>query len=287
MKKRILCYVISAIMVICFAVMMISPVSATEIEASETAVTVAETEVVTSSLTTEVIDAIENTESRGEAILSLAQKLGITVEEAESIINTVIEVGDEYVGEKDWWESFKISVQEDMQFWTLVVVIAAALLTMFGGVFVLLSKTNPMMKKAMWGMAESLKVSDQIKQENSQTLGELKKIFEEAAKKEAAFERIIEEKEEYLTDLEAKIHALEEASQAEHTNMIEAEMYSLRILKLILDRTAMPLSDKSTIDLFYNKGVEALRKELSEEDIARIEETIATLDNVNSGGDLQ
>lgn len=234
----------------------------------------------------EIISVIEHSDTKAEAILSLAGKLGITTEEAEALINAVIDVGDEYMGDNAWWVGFKNDVQQDIQFWTVAIVLITAVLAIIGGVFVLLAKTNPTMKKAMWGMAECLNINTQMKNENSQTLGELKLIFEKSAEKLLEFEKLIEVKEDYIASLEIKIKDLEETASVEHTNMVKAEIYNLRMLKLVLDRTAMPLADKATIDLFYTKGIEALKDELTEEDIEKIENTIATLSSVNSAGDM-
>ncbi len=231
----------------------------------------------------EIVSVIEQSGSKAEAILSLAERLGITTEEAEALINAVIDVGDEYLGETTWWVGFKNDVQQDIQFWTTAIVLICAVLAIVGGVFVLLAKTNPTMKKAMWGMTESLKLNDQIKTENSQTLGDLKQIFTEAAKKEELFEEVIKQKEEYIEQLTEKIERLEAASAEERVNMVKAEIYNLRMLKLVCDRTAMPITDKATIDLFYAKGIDALKAELSPEDIEKIEKTMSGLDSV--GGD--
>ena len=274
MKKRILFCVIAALIAIGILVTLIPVVSATDSDAVTESGEIAE----------EVVDAIENTKNKNEAIISLAEKLGITVPEAEEIINMIIDIGDEYVGDSAWWIIFKSNVEEDIQFWAVVVVFVAAAAAIIWGGFVLFKKTNPIMKKAMWGMLEAMKINNEIKDENSQTLGEMKRIFEESAREKAMFEKTIEEKEEYITALEVQCKELREAAIIERTNMVKAEMYNLRMLKLICDRTAMPLTDKATIDLFYAKGIESLKNELSPEDIEKIEKTMATLNTVGDGG---
>ena len=108
----------------------------------------------------------------------------------------------------------------------------------------------------------------------------MKEIFLKAAEKEEVFERLIEQKEEVIKTLTEKIKDLEEKSESERVNMVSAEIYNLRILKLICDRTAMPLTDKATIDLFYAKGLDALKAELSAEDVEKIEKNLSTLDTV-------
>lgn len=254
----------------------------TEVTVTEGTAPIAETVTldINSAAANEIVEIIEQSDSRAEAILSIAEKLGITAEQAENILNTVIDVGDEYLGETEWWVGFKRDVQEDIQFWTTAIVLVCAVVAMIGGVFVLLAKVNPNVKKAMWGMQEALQITKSAKDENSQTLGELKEIFLKAAEKEEIFEKLIEQKEEVIKTLTEKIKDLEEKSEAERINMVSAEIYNLRILKLICDRTAMPLTDKATIDLFYAKGLDALKAELSAEDVEKIEKTLSTLDTV-------
>ena len=258
----------------------------TEVTVTEGTAPIAETVTldINSAAANEIVEIIEQSDSRAEAILSIAEKLGITAEQAENILNTVIDVGDEYLGETEWWVGFKRDVQDDIQFWTTAIVLVCAVVAMIGGVFVLLAKVNPNVKKAMWGMQEALQITKSAKDENSQTLGELKEIFCKAAEKEEIFEKLIEQKEEVIKTLTEKIKDLEEKSEAERINMVSAEIYNLRILKLICDRTAMPLTDKATIDLFYAKGLDSLKAELSADDVAKIEQTLATLDTV---GDIR
>lgn len=290
--KKVIITVIAALILIAICVTVL-PANATDTAGESVVTELAEDSELTYTSETrleiesgeaeEIVSVIEGSESKAEAILSLAERLGITTEEAEALINAVIDVGDEYLGETAWWVGFKNDVQQDIQFWTTAIVLICAVLAIVSGVFVLLAKINPTMKKAMWGMSESLAINEKIKNENSQTLGDLKEIFAQAAEKEALFEDVIKQKEEYIEQLTAKIERLEAASAEERLNMVKAEIYNLRMLKLVCDRTAMPITDKATIDLFYAKGVDALKSELSPEDVEKIEKTMSMLDSV--GGD--
>lgn len=294
MKRKVLFIVVGVLVLLSIIVTVIPlSISAADTEPETDFVTETATEIVPekpsieidSEEAKEVIDVLENTSSKAEAILVLAERLGITAEDAEILINAVIDVGDEYFGQDQWWVAFKNNVQSDMQFWTVVVVVALCIIVIALGIFVLLVKTGPAMKKAIYHMQKNQKVNDDIVSENSQTLGDLKNLFKEIADKEILFEKLLEEKEEFITNLQLENKKLAEAASVERTNMLRAEMYNLRMLKLICDRTAMPLTDKATIDLFYAKGVEALKEELSDEDVEKIEKTMATLNAVNVAGD--
>lgn len=258
-------------------------VSTAELEATE-ALPESETPLIDSEAVDEIVSIFEQADSKPEAIIALAEKLGITTEEAEALINAVIVVGDETFGDNDWWVVFKQNVQEDMQFWAIAIVVIIAALSIFCGIFVLLAKTNPTMKKTLWKMTQMRQDTEIMSTNISETLVNLKDQYAVALEKEAFFEQLLAEKEEKIAELTSKIKDIEEAGETDRLNMLNAEMYILRMIKLICDRTAMPLTDKATIDLFYTKGIESLTSGLTEEDIDKIEKTISTLDSV--GGDL-
>jgi hypothetical protein len=282
MKTKILLIVIAVLVLCCIAATVIPVVVSAEDTLPESGTvsesTVAPSIEINSEEAKEVIDVLENTSSKAEAILVLAERLGITAEDAETLINAVIDVGDEYFGQDQWWVAFKNNVQNDMQFWTVVVVAVLSVIAIVAGIFVIAVKAIPLMKKAHWKVSEDKETNKKIQEENSQTLGDLKNLFEESIKKEELYRKLVEEKEEYISQLETKLQGLQ-------TKMVSAEMYNLRMLKLVCDRTAMPMQDKATIDLFYAKGIDTLKEELSAEDFEKIEKNLATLNAVNVVGD--
>ena len=297
MKKTLL--IVTAILALIAVTVTLFHVGATDAEYTEIAQTEAtaveseatealpesDTPLINSEAIDEIVSIFEQSDSKPEAIIALAEKLGITTEEAEALINAVIVVGDETFGETDWWVVFKQSVQEDMQFWAVVIVVVIAAITILCGIFVLLAKTNPTMKKTLWKMTQIGKDAETMSANISETLVNLEKQYAAALEKEELFEQLLEKKEETIAELTAKIKDIEEAGETDRLNMINAEMYILRMIKLICDRTAMPITDKATIDLFYTKGIDALSSGLTDEDVDKIEKTISTLDSV--GGDQQ
>lgn len=282
--KKIIFYIMTLVVA---ATLLIVPAAATEGFSGEEIESVTVTEAVVGSETvfgneeiSEVIGVIEDSGSRAEAILSLAEKLGITVEEAENIIDTFISLGDEYLGENAAWDKFSAAVSEDMQFWAVIIVAAAAALSILGMLVMLAARVIPYTRSAKAYGKQTVEFNERIAEANSQTLGEMKELFAAAAKKAEAYRAVIEEKETVIENLSAQIVALKEANAKERRDMLMAEVYNLRMLKLVCDRTAMPLADKATIDLFYAKGIDAIKSDLSPEDVQRLEAVIATLDKV-------
>lgn len=230
----------------------------------------------------EIVEVLENTSSKAEAILMVAERLGITAEEAERLIDVVLEVGDAHFGEDQWWIAFKNNVEEDIQYWTTAMVVIAAVLSVAGGTVVLLSRTNPNIRKIRYGVSETVKITKENAEANSQAFGNIESLVTENIKKDEVFRQLLDEKEKQNEQLLDRIAQLEVSNERERRDMLMAEAYNLRMLKLIIDRTALPLADKATIDLFYAKGIDSIKAELSEEDVEKLEQTTAVLDKVKN-----
>lgn len=271
-----------------------------EIEASETvtdaATVVTDVEDVTESASmmidgeaaSEIVGIIEGSGTKAEAIIALAEKLGITTEEAEGLINSMLEVGDQYLGETKWWVGFKSSVEEDMQFWIMAAVIAVAALALLWYALSMRFKVASPVKRVDYALNSEGGLFDTVKKscdENSQTLGKMLKIAEESKAQVEIYVKEIAEKEEEILKKENEIVQLKEARIRESQDMLIAAACNLRMLKLVVDRTAMPITDKATIDLFYANGMQGIKAELSEEDFAKLEKRLAMLDSVGGEKD--
>ena len=167
---------------------------------------------------------------------------------------------------KDTWALIKSEFGADPQFWTVVMLCAVmAVLVVFIG-FVLIAKVNPTSRKSMNGMAKAVDIVKDIKEENSQTLA---KIVEDNA--------IFKEK---VLELEEKLSRVESLDVKEKHDLFLALFNDLRIHKLVCDRLAMPVNDKSIIDLWYSQGIEAIKDDISEEDLAFINRISEKLNGV-------
>jgi hypothetical protein len=262
--------------------LLILPISASE-SGSEAAETEVITEAVIETAATEavigseeasaVIDIIENSGSKAEAIIALAEELGITVEEAERMINAVLMVGDKYLGESEIWVKFSNSVTEDIQFWAVIIVACVAALSMIGMIFMMVAKVNPNTRKSKANSEQAVQFSAEISQAYSQTLAKMEKMYAEALEKEALYEASLQAKED-------KIISLEETYEKEHKALVTATSCALRVLKLVCDRTAMPMIDKATVDNFYSIGVDALIDGLEKGDAEKLDGVLKLLDKV-------
>ena len=242
------------------------------IEAVETEVHIDE------EIASEVVDIVVNADNKNEAILNVAQKVGVDVNKAEAIVDSIIETGDLYFGEDAWWAGFKEDIIANKNFWITVVLCILCGIAILGMIFVFVAKVVPILNKSNFGMNEMFKLSSGMQEANSQTLGKIEELAARVAEKDEAYNKLLAEKEEHIEKLVERIAEMKAAAEKERRSMVLAESYNLQILKLICSRTALPLADKAAIDLWYTKAMESLKSELSVEDIKKIENVAATLE---------
>ena len=142
----------------------------------------------------EIVGIIEGSGSKTQAIIDIAERLGVTYEEAEELLNAMLAAGDKYLGENELWIGFKRDIQENLQFWVIVIMCALAVLAIAGMIVVQLVKTNPTMRRSMRGTKEALAICETTQSQNSQTLTNLEKIWIKSVEKEAIYRELIEEK---------------------------------------------------------------------------------------------
>lgn len=282
--KKIFC----TFMIICLLFALTVSVSATESEPVIETEEITESDNATESESlleiesedaSDVVDIIANAGSKADAIFAVAEKLGISYEDAEGIVNSVIAVGDKYLGDDAGWIRFKDSVQDNMEIWVIVAVLALVALSML---WYALSNhlKNRRLKTVEFNMSGMSKDVKEVKDKNSQTLEKIVEYAAEMKQKE-------EEHKEYVEKLVKQIVELKEENIAQdkeliklQRDMINAEVSNLRMAKLICDRTRMPMADKATIDHYYATGVDPLMSDLPKEEAKQTEELTHTLDTV-------
>jgi hypothetical protein len=262
------------ISLIALAVLMIAATFITVVRAEDTTAQPTETRIeIGKEEAEEIVKVLEKTSSKAEAVLMVAEKFGITSEEAERLIDVVLEVGDAYFGQDQWWIAFKNNIEKDAQYWTAAIVFAMAVISVAVGAVVFLVRRNA---------SKTVKITSEIARATAEAMGHVELLVSENIKKYEDMRLLLDSKERDNELLLEKLTALEESNERERRDMLITEGYNLRMLKLIIDRTPLPLADKATIDLFYAKGMEPIRSGLSAEDLAKMDQTIATLDKTKN-----
>jgi hypothetical protein len=101
----------------------------TETETAEGS-TDASTDASTEAETEDIAAIIGGADNKLEAIVGLAGAMGITLEEAEAILDKMVALGDEHLGESDIWMEIKASILNNPETWTIVVLVALMLVAL-------------------------------------------------------------------------------------------------------------------------------------------------------------
>ena len=96
----------------------------TETETETEADTESETE------TTDIVAILGDADSRLDAIVKLAGSMGITLEEAEALLDKMVAIGDEHFGEHDFWLNIRESIENSPDTWTIAILTVLMLLAL-------------------------------------------------------------------------------------------------------------------------------------------------------------
>ena len=69
-------------------------------------------------------DVISNSQSKTEAIINIADIFGISVSDAEALVNTLVAFGDEHFEESDTWMVIRNNIIEHPDLWTVIAIVA-------------------------------------------------------------------------------------------------------------------------------------------------------------------
>ena len=256
MKKLIIAAVLIAVLL--FAL----PVSATEVE------TGIETEVIsedTAEIATTVAVDVEIGEelSFSETVLAIADKLGISVEEAEDLVQSIREFGDEYFSDTDLWSRVTADMDAHPAKWTIFGLLAALVLFLIGLLIkrvisdaTTLSRIKITLKeirKALFGDEDEQSegsIRAMIAAKNGQ-IDELGGQVAQLGSENAALVAKTEALEQCVLALNEVIRKLESNSDTSLKITEESALQILQLLNLALDRK-VPVTTKEARALWYS-----------------------------------
>lgn len=256
MKKLIIAAVLIAVLL--FAL----PVSATEVE------TTIETELIsedTAEIETTVAVDVEIGEelSFSETVLAIADKLGISVEEAEDLVQSIGEFGDEYFSDTDLWSRVTADMDAHPAKWTIFGLLAALVLFLIGLLIkrvisdaTTLSRIKITLKdirKALFGDEDEQSegsIRAMIAAKNGQ-IDELGGQVAQLGSENAALVAKTEALEQCVLALNEVIRKLESNSDTSLKITEESALQILQLLNLALDRK-VPVTTKEARALWYS-----------------------------------
>ena len=216
---------------------------------------------------------VSSAESFSAAVIAVADYLGISTADAEKLISDLVILGDKYLADTDLWPIICADIAEHPCKYTVI------------GLFILIffALVGFLIRRVLSDMVQLREVKLKFSQVGeamqgfSQTFKNIKEMNEQAITNEEAYVKLVAQKEETIEALTKDIKRLEEENVKERRSMLIAESYNLQVLQLICERTALPLADKSAISLYFTKAQDAIKGELSEDDVKKIDEMAASI----------
>lgn len=221
-----------------------------EIEASETAAADVITEVETADVDEIVSSLIAGNESKAQAVIKLAGLIGITVEDAEALIDKFIAFGDQHFEESDLWEAFKADVNEHPDKWIIIAICALGFLALIvilirNSIKNTLTQTNT---KIRIGAVEDnvAGVEKQVGEQKQQLI----EIKAEADELRAMLVSVID----MLTTETAAVDSLKANSETSLQVTEESALQILQLLNIAMDRK-VPIASEKARKLWYEDAV--------------------------------
>lgn len=263
--KRIFIAAMAVMMVLCLfivgagaieseigAVESIASESATEseIEASETAAADVITEVETADVEEIVSSLIAGNESKAQAVIKLAGLMGITVEDAEALIDSFIAFGDAHFEESDLWATLKADVNEHPDKWIIIALCALGFLALIvilirGSVKNTITQTNMKIKIASVE-THAAGVEKQVEEQKQQLI----EIKAEADELRAMLVSVID----ILSTEAAAVDSLKANSETSLQVTEESALQILQLLNIAMDRK-VPIASEKARKLWYEDAV--------------------------------
>lgn len=200
-------------------------------------------------------ELISGSESKAQAVIKLADAMGITVEDAEALIDKFITFGDKHFENSDLWVSLKQDVSEHPDKWIIIAIVALAFVALI--VFLIrsvikntLTQTNTKLRM--------LSIEEHAKGVEKQ--GEELKVQFTALKEEA--DEMRETLDTVLQLLMSEAEAVGSLKSNSDTSLKLSEESAFQILQLLniaMDRK-VPTVTPEARKLWYDNSVAKLKK---------------------------
>ncbi len=220
-----------------------------------------------------VADLINGVDSKYEAALKLAGIFGISVADAEALVDNIVVFGDEYFEEDDAWIVIREDILTHPDKWTIIAVVALGFVALL--VFLIrslikntLTQTNTKLKLADIDEHEQatdrkLELVDTDNKEIIHLLGGIKELLEgESAELKRENEELKDLLEAVRGLLEIEGAAVDSLKANSETSLKVTEESALQILQLLniaMDRK-VPIATKEARKLWYDSAVHKVKE---------------------------
>lgn len=229
---------------------------------TETVSTVAE---IDSRAVAELIDGVG---SKYEAALKLAGIFGISVEDAEALVDNIVVFGDEHFEEDDAWLAVRKDILSNPDKWTIIAIVA------LGFVALLVFLIRSLIKNTITQTNTKLKLADidkhevevrgdlkELKSNNSDLLVTLEAVkglmegeYEELKKENEDLKELLSTVRELIEGESAAVDSLKANSETSLKVTEESALQILQLLYIAMDRK-VPIASREARKLWYDDSV--------------------------------
>lgn len=286
--KKVFYSIIALILVTCFAAV---PVFATEGEQVDVVETVDEAVTENDTVVDETVDEVVDTETEGEtvniaeiigsaesrldAIVKIAGAMGVTLEDAEALLDKMVSLGDQHLGESDVWSNIKTSIEENPEEWTIVALVALILAALMIFIIRGLIKNTSAQAKTKANIMDikenEQKISAEVKgatlklaeidRDHADIKLEMSEIRDMAVEMRAAVDEIQKAGisiSEMAISMLAEVDMLKSNSESALNVNVEQALRTVELLNIALGRQ-LPTVSESTRRVWYEDSVAKIK----------------------------
>lgn len=231
--------------------------------------------------TTDIAAIIGSSESRLDAIVKLAGTMGITLEEAEALLDKIVSIGDEHFGKHDFWLNIRESIENNPDTWTIAILTVLMLLALV--IFLIrgliknttaqatnkmniedIKKTEAVNSQRL--TEQSAKLSG-IENEHADIKAEIAEINAKCELTQKATDIALSKVEDILTkavDMLDKVEVIERNSANALRVNVEQALETVELLNIAMGRK-MPSVSETTRKVWRDNAVAKIKAFVSEE----------------------
>ena len=200
-------------------------------------------------------ELISGSESKTQAVIKLAEAMGITVEDAEALIDKFITFGDEHFEDSDLWSALKQDVNLHPDKWIIIALVALAFVALV--VFLIrsvikntLTQTNTKIK-----MASIEEHAKGVEKQGEELKVQFTALKEEADEMRETLDTVLQ----LLMSAAEAVGSLKSNSDTSLKLSEESAFQILQLLNIAMDRK-VPTVTPEARKLWYDNSVAKLKK---------------------------
>ena len=213
----------------------------------------------------EVNEIIKGSETMSDAIIAVASKFGITLEDAEALVSDVVTLGDKYLGETELWAIIKEDMGKNPEKYVLIAICILAFIALIGFMLRWIISNIGQMRTMKINLA-SLKKSvdgDDSEEGKASSLRSLITAKNDEIKaleeKDAELEKEVIKLREEATRLTKEAAEVKKNTESALNITQESALQIAQLLCIAMDNGKLPLMSKEAKLIWYENAQKKIK----------------------------